>query len=215
MEDGKTRLPKALSPTDLLRMNIPSLELSEDWARVFGEPSKTGVWAVWGDTGSGKTAFCLELAKELSRHGKVVYNSLEQGVSLTMQQAIRRHQMDEIPKGRFNLISEDIATLSVRLSRKHSPDIVIIDSVQYTGLKVREFREFKRRHPSKLIIFVSQMKSGRPDGYLAEKVVYDADLKIFLQGYRAFSRGRTFGEDPNAYYTIWEEGAARYWLANE
>lgn len=212
MEKTKARLPKALSPADLLKMNIPALELADEWSRVFGHPSRTGVWAIWGDTGSGKTSFCLELARELSKYGKVAYNSLEQGISLTMQQAMRRHRMNTIPKGRFLFISEDIDTLSARLSRKHSPDVVIVDSIQYTGLKVKDFRAFKRAHPNKLLIFVSQVKAGRPDGYLAEKVVYDADLKIFLQGYRAFSRGRTFGEDVNAYYTIWEEGAAKYWL---
>lgn len=169
MEQSKVRLPKALSPSDILKMNISSLSLSEEWSRVFGEPSRTGVWAIWGDTGSGKTSFCLELAKELSKYGKVAFNSLEQGVSLTMQNAIRRHQMDRIPTGRFQLISEDMETLSARLSRKHSSDFVIIDSVQYTGFKIKDFREFKRRHQNKLLIFVSQMKAGRPDGYIAKK----------------------------------------------
>jgi len=39
--------------------------------------------------------------------------------------------------------------------------------------------------------------------------MYTADLKIWVEGYRAFSKGRTFGE--LGYYTIWPERAEAYW----
>ena len=40
---------------------------------------------VWGKSGNGKTSFVLQLCKELTRYGKVAYDSLEEGSSLTMQ----------------------------------------------------------------------------------------------------------------------------------
>lgn len=216
MQEPKVRLPKALSPSEVDNMDIECFDWGEDWSRVFGNPALTGIWMVWGDSGSGKTSFCLQLAKELSKFGKVIYNSLEQGRrSLTMQQAMRRSQMSALPKGAFRLTCEEMDVLSARLSRKHSPDIAIIDSIQYTGFRAKDLFEFKRKHANKLIIFVSQIKNGEPDGSVAQKAKFDSDLKIYLQGYRAFSRGRTMGDDPNAYYTIWEEGAARYWIDKE
>lgn len=209
--EGLERLPRAMSAKELLSMNIPTLELSEPWARVFGTPSRQGTWIIWGDSGSGKTSFALQLAKELTKFGKVVYNSLEQGASLTMQQAIVRHDLGELPSKSFALISEEMSVLSTRLARKHSPSIVIIDSLQYTGLNYATYRKFKEKHKKKLIIFVSQAEGKKPQGSTAVKVQYDAELKIFVEGHRAISKGRYFGEE-GGYFTVWEEGASRYWL---
>ena len=39
--------------------------------------------------------------------------------------------------------------------------------------------------------------------------MYDATLKIWVEGFKAFSKGRFIGEKGN--YTIWEEGANKYW----
>ncbi len=43
--------------------------------------------------------------------------------------------------------------------------------------------------------------------------MYDASLKIFVEGFRAISKGRFIG--PKGYYTVWEEGAERYWGKKE
>jgi len=40
-------------------------------------------------------------------------------------------------------------------------------------------------------------------------VMYDADLKIWVEGYVAFSKGRYQGSTGE--YTIWEKGAYDYW----
>jgi hypothetical protein len=40
--------------------------------------------------------------------------------------------------------------------------------------------------------------------------MYDASLKIWIEGYRAFSKGRYIGPNGGV-YTIWEEGAEKYW----
>ena len=39
--------------------------------------------------------------------------------------------------------------------------------------------------------------------------MYDADLKIWVEGYVAFSKGRYQGATGE--YTIWEKGAYDYW----
>ena len=58
-----------------------------EWAEAFGEPERNGVWFIWGRSGSGKTTFVLQLCKELARFGRVAYDSLEEGTSLTMKNA--------------------------------------------------------------------------------------------------------------------------------
>lgn len=205
------RLPKAYSPTDLMRMNFSRIDFKGDWQRALGNPAKEGVWIVWGDTGSGKTNFAMQLAKELTKHYKrVAYNSLEQGASLSMVETMERCGMQEV-NGRFLLLSEPLATLSERLERKHSPDAVIIDSFQYTGLSYRQYIAFKERHRRKLIIFISHAEGKKIKGKTADSVSYDAEMKILVEGYRAICKGRFIPQD-GAHYTIWEEGAARYWM---
>jgi hypothetical protein len=39
--------------------------------------------------------------------------------------------------------------------------------------------------------------------------MYDATLKIWVEGYRAFSKGRFIGS--TGQYDVWAEGAERYW----
>lgn len=219
MNETKVRLPKALSPVELDRIVFDTIPWSGDWKRAFGEPENRGVWIIWGLSGSGKTSFGLQLGKELSKYYRVAYNSLEQGKRLTMQVAMRAQNMREVRKGSFGLISEDMDVLERRLKSKGAPDVVIIDSVQYTdfnrGGGVQMYKDFARKFRNKLFVFISHSDGKNLDGTLAEKIAYDADMKIFLEGYRAISKGRVFGESPNAYYTIWEEGAARYWLSKE
>lgn len=217
MEDQKTikeRLPRALSPADLFRMNIKTIGWGGEWKKVLGDPARTGVWILWGDSGSGKTSFALQLAKELTKYGKVAYNSLEQGASLSMKEALMRHKFGEVKRGHFLLISERLKDLSKRLERRQSPDFVIIDSLQYTKAKYTDYQKFKEAHPNKLIIFVSHAEGAKARGPVAQSIVYDAEMKIFVEGYRAISKGRFISEN-GAFYTVWEEGATKYWLSND
>lgn len=211
MAGANKRLPKGLSPRDIFAMKFETLPFEGDFRRAFGEPEKRGVWLMWGGSGSGKTSMAILLAKELAKHGKVAYNSLEQGASLSMREALERHKIDEVERGRFLLLSEDIETLSERLSKRKSPDYVIIDSFQYCGLSYKAYKQFKERHKDKLIVFISHAEGIQPAGRTAVSVQYDADMKIFVEGYRATSKGRFFGE-AGACYVIWEEGASKYSL---
>ena len=76
----------------------------------------------------------------------------------------------------------------------------------------RQYIEFKEKHRGKLLIFISHADDRNPDGRSAKKVMYDAALKIYVEGFRAFSKGRFFGSV--GHFTIWDEGAVRYWGDN-
>lgn len=211
MEAQSRRLPKGLSPRDILQKKYDILPFEGAWQEALGNPERKGVWIVWGSSGSGKTSFGMQLAKELTKYGKVAYNSLEQGASLSVAKAVERNDMLHTARGSFILLQEDIATLSERLSRRKSPDFVIIDSLQYTRLNYKSYLAFKEAHPSKLIIFISHAEGVNPRGETAVSVQYDAEMKIYCEGYRATCKGR-FNSEEGASYVIWEEGAARYTL---
>ena len=167
------------------------------------------MWFVWGNSGNGKTSFLLQLCKELSHFGRVAYDSLEEGASLTMKNAFITAGMQDVARRFVLLDRENMGQLSARLGKHKSPDIVVIDSFQYTHMSFAEYEAFKERHANKLLIFVSQADGNKPAGRTAVSVMYDASLKIFVSGFRAISKGRYFGN--KGYYTIWKERADIYW----
>lgn len=195
---------KALSVTDICRKSYDTLPFEGAWLDAFGCPERVGTWIVWGGSGSGKSTFAVQLCRELSRFGKVLYDSLEEGVSLTFRNKI--DQLKYIERGRLQVVSESTDALAQRLAKRRSADFVIIDSFQYTGLDYRSYLEFRRMYPGKLLIFISHADGKFPSGRAAKSVMYDAALKIWVEGYRAFSKGRFIGENGGV-YTIWEEGA--------
>ena len=193
-------------------MRKETLGLTGAWAEAFGEPERVGVWFIWGKSGNGKSSFVMQLCKELTKFGRVAYDSLEEGAGLTMQNALRRYGMADVNR-RFQLLDcEPVSDLGERMNRRKSPDFYVIDSFQYTQMSYKEYQSFKEAHRDKLLIFVSHADGHNPDGRSAKKVMYDAALKIYVEGFRAFSKGRFFG--PASYFTIWDEGAARYWGDN-
>ena len=177
---------------------------------AFGQPEQNGVWFIWGRSGNGKTSFVLQLCKELTRYGKVAYDSLEEGDSLTMQNALMRVGMGDVGR-RFILLNESLKELDTRLKRRRSPDIVVVDSFQYAHIDLKQYEEFIDQHKNKLIIFVSQADGLKPWGRTAQNAMYSASLKIWVEGYRAISKGRYRGN--LGYYTIWAEKAEEYWSA--
>lgn len=193
----------------LLRKKYDLLPFEGEWFDAFGSPEAHGVWFVWGNSGNGKTTFVLQLVKYLATFRKVAYNSLEESSAHTMQEAFLRVGMMDVARHVVLLEREPVTELSARLAKRRSPDIVVIDSFQYSELDYKAYKRLKEAHPNKLIIFVSHADGKRPAGRTANSVMYDASLKIWVEGYKAFSKGRYIG--PVGSLTVWDEGATKYW----
>lgn len=183
------------------------------WRSSIGMPVLQGTWLIYGGSGSGKTSFCLQLAKYLSRFGRVLYDSLEQGLSPTMQSAWLAQGMEEAGRRVKLLDREGYDELFARLAKRQSPEIVIIDSINYLrGLRLSEYQLLTQRYRKKLFVVVAHEKGGEPKGALAQAIRYDADVKIRVEGYRAmvtsrYATAEVGGED----YIIWPDGAQAYW----
>ncbi len=201
-------MARTLSARQVLTIRFDTVRLGGGWDSCVGEIETSGIWFIWGNSGNGKTSAVVSLCRELSVYGKVLYDSREEGVSLTMQNTLRRYGMGELGS-RFQLADMTLGELDERLSQRRSPRFVVIDSFQFMGLSYREFRAFCERHSSKLLIFVSRARGRQPEGRAAASAMYDASCKIWVEGYKAFSKGRFIGEKGEV--TLWEEGAAKYW----
>ncbi len=70
---------------------------------------------------TGKAAFVMQLCKELAKFGRVAYDSLEEGASLTMQNTLRRFNMAEVNR-RFQLLDcEPMSELGERMDNIKAP----------------------------------------------------------------------------------------------
>ena len=205
---AKQGMKRAYSPSEILNMSKKVFDFEGEWFDAFGVPEQLGVWFVWGNSGNGKTSFVMQLAKELTRFGKVAYNALEEGTSKTVQDAIERFELHELD-GKLQFLCEPLDVLTARLAKRRSPDFVIVDSFQYSQLTYRQYITFKEANANKLIVFVSHADGKRPSGRSAVSVMYDAALKVWVEGYRAFSKGRYIGEV--GYMDVWKQGAMNYW----
>lgn len=119
--------------------------------------------------------------------------------------------MADVARRFIILDREPMNVLSERLKRKKSPSVVIVDSFQYSGLTYAGYKQLKEEHPGKLFIFISHAEGRRPEGSAAKKVEYDADIKIFVEGFKASCKSR-FMDRPGVPFIIWEEGAIKYAL---
>lgn len=199
---------QALSVSQVLSQKLETFELSEEWQQFIGKPEACGTWLIWGKSGNGKSTFVMKLAKALCEFGVVLYDSLEEGTGLTLVNTMKRLGMMEV-NGRLRIINESMEELGERLEKKRSPRIVIIDSFQYARISYIDYIAFKERFPNHLLIFVSHARGNNPAGDDAVSVMYDASLKIWVEGYRAFSKGRFIGS--RGEYDIWKEQAEVYW----
>lgn len=208
---------RAISNQNVLAARFETVGFAGEWLASFGRPELRGTWIIWGGSGSGKTTFTLMLCKYLANFGRVAYDSLEQGLSLSLQKAWERVGMGEAGNSVILLNKEELPELRARLSKRRSPEIIIIDSVQYLdGFNWASFKKLKREYPDKLFIFISQAdRAGKdPDGKLAGKIRYDAEVKIKVEGFKAFVTTRyedTEKGEGGADFIIWEQGAAEYW----
>ena len=206
-------MKKGITPAELDAIKFEVFDFAGDWFDAFDNPEINGLWFIWGNSGNGKTGFILNLVKYLTTFKrKVIYNSLEEGRRKSMQDAFRRANMTEIT-GKIILVQESIEELEVRIAKRRSAQIIVLDSIQYAGISFKQFLALKKRFPEKLFIVISQAEGKMPKGRMAKDVMFDADLKIWVEGHRAISKGRFIGK--KGYYTNWIEGAARYWGQEE
>jgi len=210
------KLKRAISYHELASKKFKTMDLEGAFLDLIGKPERTGAWIIYGESGNGKTRFSLQLAKELAKFSRIGYNSIEEGAKLTFQRAIMETNLKPIAR-RFTIIPGDnLIELKQRLNRDKSPNIIFIDSIQYLtdgseqhrNITHLEYKELISRFPTKLFIFISHADKGEPRGAVAKAIKYDADVKIRVEGYKAFAISRYGG---NEAFTIWQEGADKYW----
>lgn len=204
-------MARAYSVSEILSKKYKVLDWGQKWVDAFGRPEISGVWFVYGNSQNGKSSFIMQIVRELAKVYKVFINELEEGTRLTFQNTLNQSDIHSV-KNNVIVGSENNEELSNRLRKRKSPHVVIINSIQYTSFTRSSWLKFKNEHSQKLIIVTSHVKGTVPEGQVARFIRFDADLKIWTEGFRAISNGRY---NPGGIFTIWEEGANKYWGQKE
>lgn len=203
-------MKRSLSAVQALAVRNRSLEVAPEWQGCLGEEiARRGIVFIWGNSGNGKSSAVMAFAKMLAGCGKVLYLSKEEGYSLSFQNTLRRFDMQECGASFQVLDNETIEGLVERIRKPKSPEFIVIDSVQAMGIGSRQYKQLREQFRNKLLVLVSQADGKRPAGRAAVAMMYDADLKLWVEGHTVFSKGRFMGDTKE--YVTWEEGAQRYW----
>lgn len=203
----------SISIQKLLAKKFKTVSLDGEWSEGIGEVVElNGVWFLWGQSGNGKTRGSLKLAKYLTKFGPVIYNTLEEGARLTMQKAIKESGIANVARRFVLLDREPLEDLKLRLRNRKAPRVVFIDSFQYLGLNKKQYIQLKQEFPDKLFIFISHAEGKQPEGKVAKFARYDADVKLFAEGYKFFITSRFGGSKP---VVISKELSDKYWKIAE
>lgn len=204
-------MSRAYSVKNVLDKKFSPLEFEGPWEKTLGKPDKAFSAMIYGNTSNGKTEAAIQLAKYLTNFGKVDYDSLEQGMSATIKEALIRNYMHNCENS-FRLLDRLLfEELIKRMNRAKSADFWFIDSAQYLRINKNQYYQLKELalKKNKALIWISQAKGKTPKGALADDILYDVDLKLWVEGFKLFPDGRlNGGGEP---YVVWAEKAAKYW----
>jgi len=204
------KLNRALTINDISNAKVERFEFTGEWLEAFGKPQKNGVWFVCGGSGHGKTSFILQLIKCLAGFENLIFESYEEGkISGSLQDGIKRFGLSQVQKN-VKVCDDSLDDLEIRLKKKKSPNLILIDSLEYSEFRnLKHVVSYTRQFPKKLFIIIGQAEGSRPKSKLGQDMLFHANQKFWIEGYRAICRGRSFGD--KGYFTIWEKGAKEYW----
>lgn len=165
------------------------------WKAVFDDPETTGAWIIQGDEKHGKSTFALILANYLTKFGKVLYISAEEGISKHFVRTMKRLGLSDTNR-KFQIGEyEPWEELEKRLAKRQCQKIVFIDNMTaYRDETTKSMlQELLRKHTDKLIVLVSHEERGLPDtaqGKLWRKL---SKIIVRVEGLKAFAEGRCTG----------------------
>lgn len=200
------KLKRSLSVQNVLDFKTKKILFKGRFYDVFGHPQYKGRWIVLGNSGSGKSSFMMQLAKEFARTEKVLYNFLEEDLDdENVQDRLRLFMMHDV-KNNFNMVSESIDDLTQRLKMRNSAQVIIIDSAMYffRGYNFDKFLEFTREFPKKLFVFTAHAKGNQPRTEFETSIYFDATQKVFVNGFLATNKGRKYGPN-NKFFIVWQK----------
>lgn len=200
----KTR--KYLSVSELYSRRFRTANIAPEWVEHLGTVELGATILIWGESRNGKTSYALQMAKAFAMGGhRTLYMPLEEGPSLSFVMAMKRVRIEEARKIIIAPSAMSMEDLDAALSERNAPVVVVIDSLQYSGLSYAQYKELRAAHESTTFIITSHADGRDPRGTTAQSIKYDAGVKVLVADYIANAGSRYGGGEP---WTIWPDKLA-------
>lgn len=189
----------------LNQMKFDTMPFEGKWFDTVGEPEKNFSCIIYGDSGNGKTTVIISFIKYLCSFGlRACYISHEEGISSTIQTAFKRAGMHEV-SGDVILAADATFDETVEyFAKRGSPEIMVIDSIDYCNLTAEQYKLLRKKFPRKIIILISWSEGKKPKSTAGKAIEYMVDIKLFVKNFMIWPKSRFGGNKP---YVIWEERA--------
>ena len=99
-------MKRAYSIRNVLDARFKTLDFDGEWLAAVGRPQLGGSWMIYGAPKNGKTSLAMKLARYMTRFCRVAYDSVEEGLSLSIQNCVERTFGGESNQ-RFLLLNKD------------------------------------------------------------------------------------------------------------
>lgn len=200
---------RSISIRNLYDKKYKTFKLEGLWAGVMGEPTRNGIWIIYGNDKNGKTSFALRIANLLSQFEKVLYISAEEGTDKEFQNAAKRAGI-AVNNKQINVAEYlTVEEIKDKIRHKKGANVVIIDNttIYAEDFKGGVLKDLKNEFPNKLFIYLSHEDAGEPSNALGKLAKRLAKIIIHVQGLTADISGRC----PGGTIAIDEQTAQLMW----
>jgi len=186
---------RVLTVKNLFDKRYKTFPFTGVWFEVFGTPTTSGIWLIYGKDKNGKTWGTLLLANYLSEFTKVLYISAEEGTDKEFQEACKRAKIEATNKNIHFTGYETIEDLYKRLKRRKAPKIVVLDNLTIYNeeLKRNGIKKLKQEFPNTLFICVAHEERNKPYTASANMASKIAKVIIRVKGLLLIVGGRVPG----------------------
>lgn len=152
---------ETMSLSELQRKQFKTLNFTGEWQKLIGKPEQNFHLMIYGQPGHGKSHLGVRFSEYLANNfGSVLFNSSEEGVSLSLQEKLKNLVSDNFRISNF----KDFETIKKHLKQSRSR-FIVIDSVNHMSLTAEQVEELKKLDITRGFITIHQVtKSGEFKG---------------------------------------------------
>lgn len=165
---------------ELLNKKFKMAEFEKELTNIIGQAPINFRMMVWGDSGNGKSTLVATIVRLLCNHGKLYYNSTEEGESKSLQDLAIRTNLKDIRKGQLIFAERDTFEEMVARLERNRAKFAALDSVQDANFTKPQFDVMRYKFKNKGLMFISWAEGKHPKGEHAKAIRYLCDIKIYV-----------------------------------
>lgn len=166
---------ETMSLSDLQRKQFKTLNFTGEWEKLIGKPEQNFALMIYGQSGHGKSFLGAKLSEYLANSfGYVLYNSSEEGISLSLQDKLKKLDSDSFRISNF----KDFESIKKHLKQSRCK-FLVLDSVNHMNLTPGQVEELKKIDLTRGFITIHQVTKGG-DFKGDNKFLHNCDVEIVV-----------------------------------